>query len=1482
MISARTFRLFVSSTFSDFIAEREALQKDVFPELERYCAVKGARFQAVDLSWGITEEAQREHDTMRICLEEVRRCQQLSPRPNFAVLLGDRYGWVPVPARIPQDHWPSLMDAASADERELVEKSYRLDENAIPPVYCLGERDLDRVKASQHEAQLLQALRSCAKRLPLSEQLPYFASATHQEIVLGALSKHDDQGQMLQPDQHVHVYVRHLEGLPQNESAKDFIDWDAATQQVVPGAKERLRGLEAELRRELGAHVHDLSTPWLHHSSNGAVDKAYLKRFCDAFLAHQKALIDAELALRPQADERQQREQAHQKFGAERAWVFAGRLELLTEIARYTDPRGAGEIRVENPAKSAVPLILIGGGGSGKSALLARAAQLHSRRSEGSVDVIVERYIGGVPGTESLMSMLIALTSDVASSYGQPELPIPENAKALAENFRVALGYASDQQPLTLYLDALDQLGSADSAWMLEWLPKELPEYVRLVASVRTGTSAEQSARRRYPRSLIEVPAMNPAEGRAMLEAWLADKRSAWFNAGIVPSKGRRLTPQQRESLLNVFNQTGSALWLKLAYEEASSWKSWDAPRSLPADVQGLIGDIIDQRLISQENHPKVFTERALAYITAGRFGLSEDELNRALGTDVAVRAEFEINEKSQRKWEDKKQLPPILWSRLFFDLQPYLGIVKVDGALLMRWFHREFSEAMKGRYLKLEENRTTIHGALANTFNELERELRPNENNDDGLFKATDAIGKQVSAALRRVMEQPWQLAQAGGHKELQALLTDFGFCMGKCAAGAVYDLEADCDLARLAGVSAFLRTNRHLLNSSGFDSRWPRHRVMLQLALEEYPPRELQSAASQWLKCGQVTWAVSMAPNQTPAPSSILLMAGGHETTRLEVFLDRIDRVIIARPRGHTLAFDGTTGMPLGRVEDMPSLDSEPTAHINDASELQSGVVWPVGHGRWFRWLEENHGGGQDGTASLFVPTRGWIDLPRAHHHEVWHACPLQGGGFATLGINANIGVLVVWNSEDNPEIITIPRGPGLGESHGIVELGDGSLLIWPFMNDGSCAHLERMNGAYRWRVRPLHGTAGTSGALPIRSMGSIERVVIWTTKGEVRLWRMADLPEGVIHRSVPQGRHPHSPSQLARKSIPWHTSGESRQIDMLWRDSNGMIIAGSSSNETAISHSDQFWRWETPNEKSSHAYGDFVSCQKLPADLKAMQEALHIPSLLTRWFSWGLVRDGVISQARDHYKSKGHRSPPISPPTMPADSEKDLATWAKAVIGLLDDGQCPRPHYSPNRRQALLTDLLENMVHAFPHESLPAILQADHLLHVHRVPVDPTGSPLWRLLINDTPNHEILRASIALQYSAGREAALKEAERLRLKYPHCWFLEVSRAILQPSPDMEMLVIASRISGCPSLYRRAAMASGESFGAWEVIENGRQGIWVCGHPNDLKFFSTPEGLLIAGKLSEGIRQFRFVGPQTHAEESVGPVNQMVLGDNR
>ena len=85
--TTRTFRIFVSSTFSDLKEERNALQKYVFPRLRELCTQHGCRFQAIDLRWGVREEAGLDQQTMKICLDEVSRSQGTVLKPNFIALL---------------------------------------------------------------------------------------------------------------------------------------------------------------------------------------------------------------------------------------------------------------------------------------------------------------------------------------------------------------------------------------------------------------------------------------------------------------------------------------------------------------------------------------------------------------------------------------------------------------------------------------------------------------------------------------------------------------------------------------------------------------------------------------------------------------------------------------------------------------------------------------------------------------------------------------------------------------------------------------------------------------------------------------------------------------------------------------------------------------------------------------------------------------------------------------------------------------------------------------------------------------------------------------------------------------------------------------------------------------------------------------------------------------------------------------------------
>jgi WD40 repeat protein len=88
--SSRTVRVFLSSTFRDFVEERDLLVRKVFPELRRKCRERQVELVDVDLRWGITEEEAQQGKVLPICLAEIDRS-----RPFFMGFIGERYGWIP-------------------------------------------------------------------------------------------------------------------------------------------------------------------------------------------------------------------------------------------------------------------------------------------------------------------------------------------------------------------------------------------------------------------------------------------------------------------------------------------------------------------------------------------------------------------------------------------------------------------------------------------------------------------------------------------------------------------------------------------------------------------------------------------------------------------------------------------------------------------------------------------------------------------------------------------------------------------------------------------------------------------------------------------------------------------------------------------------------------------------------------------------------------------------------------------------------------------------------------------------------------------------------------------------------------------------------------------------------------------------------------------------------------------------------------------
>jgi hypothetical protein len=185
---------------------------------------------------------------MQICFDELHRAQEMSPRPNFLVLLGDRYGWQPLAEIISEAEFEELDKVAGELDAEasrgvgfvgrvrqalrstLVTQSarfvlrtwYRRDDNADPPLYMLRSRNeppdsKDYTDNGEHGEwkKIEKALWVVINRaylpddlacrfdqiLGFDEPLPsivkFQASATEQEIWRGALAVPDAKEHVL-------------------------------------------------------------------------------------------------------------------------------------------------------------------------------------------------------------------------------------------------------------------------------------------------------------------------------------------------------------------------------------------------------------------------------------------------------------------------------------------------------------------------------------------------------------------------------------------------------------------------------------------------------------------------------------------------------------------------------------------------------------------------------------------------------------------------------------------------------------------------------------------------------------------------------------------------------------------------------------------------------------------------------------------------------------------------------------------------------------------------------------------------------------------------------------------------------------------------------------------------------------------------------------------------------------------------------------
>lgn len=823
----KTFRLFLSSTFNDMREERDMLQSKVFPKLRKYCEDKGFSFQPIDLRWGVSSEAGNDQKTMQICIDEVKRCKA-ALNPHFAIILGERYGWIPLPSSIEANEFELIIDAIKSkypidsNEIEYLDKWYKKDENAIPAEYKLQPKidfkDQDWNYWGNVENTLRDAFRNVVNnelltKLADEQKFKYIKSATEQEIIEGLFNNKDVY------KKNIYFYKRNFENIDSLKSEefetleikdKEYNKKDSAYSITVkhfsdfkqlPNGKfdnildpltrpyhyELINRIKSDLP-EANVKIYNLKLDSTLERTQDSVTQDYLQKFADDFHDTIFASMVKEIELFEEEDIQIRELSEQNNFLNEKVKVFVGRENFVSKIDSYIISE-----------KSNAPLVIHADSGSGKSVLMAKAIQ-DTIKNHSNVDTtIMFRFVGTSQLSNNPINLLKSLYTqlttyedlkNICNSYiSYNELQLDQVMSDLRELSKILANLIENypkNNKLILFIDALDQFIINDP---LDWLPRILSNNTKIIISTlpdsHQGIQYLSKLKQKYSNSLdnfLFLEKFNLNEANSMIDAYLASFK-------------RKLTSPQKQKIIDSFIESGSPLYLKILLEEASQWNSYTniSNEEYPKELDELIVRLFE-RLHTHSHHSLPLINYAFAYIACSKDGLPEPELFDILSQEKDI-----MDDVSNAFYPRPQRLPTAVWARLYSQMKHYLSIKKIDGMDQISFFHRKFNEGaykLNLNFIK-EKDKYIIDKTKVTT----------KENKHEKLANFYEAIYNQtlkVDTSIESVLtELPYQLIMSNQKQKSLELLTNFEFLMKKFKLNRTKEVLEDYALAKAMGIN-------------------------------------------------------------------------------------------------------------------------------------------------------------------------------------------------------------------------------------------------------------------------------------------------------------------------------------------------------------------------------------------------------------------------------------------------------------------------------------------------------------------------------------------------------------------------------------------------------------------------------------------------------------------------------------------------------
>jgi nephrocystin-3 len=330
-------------------------------------------------------------------------------------------------------------------------------------------------------------------------------------------------------------------------------------------------------------------------------------------------------------------------------------------------------------ASNTTPLVIAAASGMGKSALLTWLLGEYKRKNPKAF--VIEHYVGASDDSTDHVGFIRRVIGEVQERYGL-DADIPTSIDELERSFPEMLGRIGkvsgfEDDTLFIALDAADQFLPHSRSF--GWLPKDLPDNIKLLVSCRVGETLDELQKRNWQQ--LEIRSLKEREREAIVARYLGEYHKELPSA-ILQRIGKD-------------NKAASPLFLRTLSEELRLYGKHESLADVvdrymaTSDLDHFFIHILERM---ENDYGAEIVRSVTTALASSRSGLTESHL---LGASGVSRADLSL---------------------LLHALDYHL--LRTNGRL--NFFHQYLRRAVEAKYLSDTEARYRSHRRLAGYFREL------------------------------------------------------------------------------------------------------------------------------------------------------------------------------------------------------------------------------------------------------------------------------------------------------------------------------------------------------------------------------------------------------------------------------------------------------------------------------------------------------------------------------------------------------------------------------------------------------------------------------------------------------------------------------------------------------------------------------------------------------------------------------------------